>query len=388
MHGRSETRGNEWSENGQAHVQRRRRAFSGVLSVAAVLALLASLFATGAEAQTVATLVSNTGQQQNAGASRVVEAQSFTTGPHGTGYTLSSVRLRPFLDFTGDTGTFVTIKSDSAGRPGTLVAALETPDVAYVPGNFFAYTAPAGTVLQADTTYWIVLNEEQAETDWQAWGKTASSGEDSASLPGWSIGNSRLQRSGTSWTTAPSDPVQFDIRGHRNADPTLSIADASAIEGNAVRFAVSLDNATDGAVTVQYDTGDDTASAGTDYTAVSSGTLTIPAGDTVAAISIDTTGDSADENDETFTVTLSSPSSNADLGTDASATGTILDDDGNEMDRGQEGEICSWGPMVMLDYWQDPERTAEVFAPSGHFRSGDLGRMDADGYVRVTGRKK
>ncbi|MDE0523462.1 MAG: cadherin-like beta sandwich domain-containing protein [Boseongicola sp.] len=309
-------------------MQRRRRAFSGVLSVAAVLALLASLFATGAEAQTVATLVSNTGQQQNAGASRVVEAQSFTTGPHGTGYTLSSVRLRPFLDFTGDTGTFVTIKSDSAGRPGTLVAALETPDVAYVPGNFFAYTAPAGTVLQADTTYWIVLNEEQAETDWQAWGKTASSGEDSASLPGWSIGNSRLQRSGTSWTTAPSDPVQFDIRGHRNADPTLSIADASAIEGNAVRFAVSLDNATDGAVTVQYDTGDDTASAGTDYTAVSSGTLTIPAGDTVAAISIDTTGDSADENDETFTVTLSSPSSNADLGTDASATGTILDDDG------------------------------------------------------------
>ena len=66
----------------------------------------------------------------------------------------------------------------------------------------------------------------------------------------------------------------------------------------------------------------------------------------------------------------------------------ILDDDGNEVERGQDGEICSWGPMVMLDYWQDPERTAEVFAPSGHFRSGDLGRMDADGYVRVTGRKK
>ena len=66
----------------------------------------------------------------------------------------------------------------------------------------------------------------------------------------------------------------------------------------------------------------------------------------------------------------------------------ILDDDGNEIERGQEGEICSWGPMVMLDYWQDRERTAEVFAPSGHFRSGDLGRMDADGYVRVTGRKK
>ena len=122
--------------------------------------------------------------------------------------------------------------------------------------------------------------------------------------------------------------MQLDIRGHKNADPKLSIADASAIEGNAVRFAVSLDNPTDGAVTVQYDTGDATASAGTDYTAVSSGTLTIPVGDTVAEISIDTTGDSVDEDDETFTVTLSSPSSNADLGTGTSATGTILDDDG------------------------------------------------------------
>ena len=322
MHGRGEAGGNEWPESRQAHAQRWRRACCGVL------VLLAGLFVTGAAAQTIGTLVSNTGQQQNAGASVAVEAQSFTTGPHGTGYTLSSVRLRPFLDFTGDTGTFVTVKTDSAGRPGTLVAALGTPDDAYVAGNFFAYTAPAGTVLQAGTTYWIVLNDEQAETDWQAWGKTASSGEDSASLPGWSIGNSRLQRSGSSWTTAPADPVQLDIRGYKNADPKLGIADASAIEGNAVRFAVSLDNPTDGAVTVQYDTGDATASAGTDYTAVSSGTLTIPVGDTVAEISIDTTGDSVDEDDETFTVTLSSPSSNVDLGTGTSATGTILDDDG------------------------------------------------------------
>jgi len=66
----------------------------------------------------------------------------------------------------------------------------------------------------------------------------------------------------------------------------------------------------------------------------------------------------------------------------------ILDDGGNELQPGEEGEICSWGPMVMLDYWQDPERTAEVFTSDGHFRSGDLGRMDADGYIRVTGRKK
>ena len=65
----------------------------------------------------------------------------------------------------------------------------------------------------------------------------------------------------------------------------------------------------------------------------------------------------------------------------------ILDDDGNEVPRGVEGEICSRGPGVMLGYWRDPERTAEAFA-FGWFHSGDLGRMDADGYIRVTGRKK
>ncbi len=298
-----------------------------VLLPVCLILCLAGLFAATARAQTVDTLVSNTGQSALSGATPSIQAQSFTTGPHGTGYTLSSISLLPFRDFAGDSGTFVAIKEDSAGRPGTLVAALATPDDAYVPGDFFAYAAPANTILQANTTYWIVLNEEQAQSDWQGWGKTASRGEDSTSLPGWSIGNARLQQSGTSWNTA-ADPLRIDIRGYKNANPTLSIAAASALEGSPVRFAVSLDNATDGVVTVQYDTGDVTAIAGTDYTAASSQTLTIPAGDTVAEFSIATTEDSVDEADETFTVTLSNPSSNADLGTVKSATGTILDGDG------------------------------------------------------------
>jgi acyl-CoA synthetase (AMP-forming)/AMP-acid ligase II len=65
----------------------------------------------------------------------------------------------------------------------------------------------------------------------------------------------------------------------------------------------------------------------------------------------------------------------------------ILNDDGQELPSGQEGEICSRGPGVMVGYWRDPQRTKEAFE-YGWFHSGDLGRMDADGYVRVTGRKK
>jgi len=42
----------------------------------------------------------------------------------------------------------------------------------------------------------------------------------------------------------------------------------------------------------------------------------------------------------------------------------------------------------MLEYFRDPEHTAELFTPDGYSRSGDLGVMDADGFVRVTGRLK
>jgi cyclohexanecarboxylate-CoA ligase len=67
---------------------------------------------------------------------------------------------------------------------------------------------------------------------------------------------------------------------------------------------------------------------------------------------------------------------------------SIRDDDGNGVPRGEEGEICSKGAGIMLAYWRDPERTAEAFDAEGWFHSGDLGRMNEAGYVRVTGRKK
>ena len=110
----------------------------------------------------------------------------------------------------------------------------------------------------------------------------------------------------------------------------LSIADsAPAQEGSDVMFTVTLSGTSVSAVTVQYDTsiGDsDTAAAG-DFTPASGQTLTIAAGTTTGTITVATGNDSTDEDDETFTVTLSSPSSNATLGSPISATGTITDDD-------------------------------------------------------------
>jgi cyclohexanecarboxylate-CoA ligase len=66
----------------------------------------------------------------------------------------------------------------------------------------------------------------------------------------------------------------------------------------------------------------------------------------------------------------------------------IVDADGNELPRGQEGDIAYRGAMSLLEYIGQPEATAEMFTADGFSKSGDLGVMDADGYVRVTGRVK
>ena len=66
----------------------------------------------------------------------------------------------------------------------------------------------------------------------------------------------------------------------------------------------------------------------------------------------------------------------------------IFSDTGNELPAGEVGEICGRGPQVMAGYWQRPEETAAVFWPNGWLRTGDLGRMDARGFIFIEDRKK
>lgn len=65
----------------------------------------------------------------------------------------------------------------------------------------------------------------------------------------------------------------------------------------------------------------------------------------------------------------------------------IVDEQGNEVPAGVEGEEYSRGPNVFVGYVDEPELTAAAFA-DGWYKSGDLCYKDADGFVRITGRKK
>ncbi len=66
----------------------------------------------------------------------------------------------------------------------------------------------------------------------------------------------------------------------------------------------------------------------------------------------------------------------------------IRDDNGNDLPRGEVGEICIRGPQVMAGYWQRPDETANVMTSDGYFKSGDMGFMDENGYTKIVDRKK
>jgi long-chain acyl-CoA synthetase len=59
-----------------------------------------------------------------------------------------------------------------------------------------------------------------------------------------------------------------------------------------------------------------------------------------------------------------------------------------QMKVADDGELLARGPSVFPGYWNKPERTAEVFDSEGYFSTGDIGTIDADGFVFITDRKK
>jgi chitinase len=143
-----------------------------------------------------------------------------------------------------------------------------------------------------------------------------------------------LKEGNQSFTVQLSNPVNATI-GDASGTGTITdddtpafwIYNANIVEGDSatstLNFIVQLLKPSTQAVTVRYNTSPGSAEAGSDYIHTS-GTLSFAAGETLQVVSVQIIGDAVDENDETFTVTLSNPSAGTQIGRGA-ATGTIYD---------------------------------------------------------------
>ncbi|KTD35578.1 long chain fatty acid-CoA ligase [Legionella moravica] len=67
---------------------------------------------------------------------------------------------------------------------------------------------------------------------------------------------------------------------------------------------------------------------------------------------------------------------------------SIRDDNDNEVPIGTSGELCIKGPQVMSGYWKRPDETALVFTKDGFLKTGDIARMDEEGFIYLVDRKK
>jgi hypothetical protein len=154
--------------------------------------------------------------------------------------------------------------------------------------------------------------------------------------------------------------------------PAVSVGDATATEGNsgttALTFTVSLDQPGFSAVTVHFASADGTATAGTDYQAVS-GDLTFAAGQTQKTVTVFVNGDTLSEADEAFFVNLSSPT-NATLAR-SQATGTILNDDHAPVAVAGTDQTVGEGTVVSFDGSGSSDADGDTLTYTWTFGDGD-----------------
>ena len=159
-----------------------------------LLAVLAAAFARGAQAEV---LVGNHGQRSDHTSGFDLDnddgAQAFTTGGNSRGYILKTIALRTS---TGETGqgelSFAVVRKDNPAT-GELVATLSGTGYFLEKDHLFHLTAPHGTRLEADTTYFLVLRCRFGD-ECPTVRDVKSGGEDAGGLAGWSIGDRRSTR--------------------------------------------------------------------------------------------------------------------------------------------------------------------------------------------------
>ena len=208
----------------------------------------------------------------------------------------------------GDGTATFTISLDAAAAVDVNVD-YATSDITATDGADYTGVSGTATILAGDTT---------ATVDVPVLDDSIYEGDETFSLDLSNAANGTLGTPSGTATIADDDPA-----------PDVDIAPAQGFEGNSgttpLDFNVNLSNPSFEDIKVDYATSDGSATAGSDY-AATSGTLTIPAGDTVGQVEVLVNGDTTFEPNEDFTVTLSNLVGTANLTTDH-ATGTIKNDD-------------------------------------------------------------
>ena len=197
-------------------------------AAAALLLAFAALLALPlqAQAQTVTTLVSNTGQNSSGdrGVDGLEYAQAFGTGTHTPGYDLDSIVLS-LGDAPSGIGTLtVTVREDASGDPsGTELYTLTNP-ASFTEDSLNTYTAPADATLDANSTYWVVAsyNSTSGGPDW--FRVLLSSGIDSGGATGWTIDTAYKVDSRTNpdgWSEESSSrALKLQVKGTVNGGTT------------------------------------------------------------------------------------------------------------------------------------------------------------------------
>ena len=67
---------------------------------------------------------------------------------------------------------------------------------------------------------------------------------------------------------------------------------------------------------------------------------------------------------------------------------SVRDENEKELQIGKEGELCVKGPQVMKEYWNSKEETENVFTKDGYFKTGDIAKINGDGFIKIVDRKK
>ena len=211
-------------------------------------------------------------------------------------------------------------EGDAGTAPATFTVNLSHASGKMVTVHYLAASATAtvGTdVESADGTLTFDPGQTSKTISIGVFGDTIDEADETFSVTLSAPTNATLADDQATGTITDNDPP-----------PALSIADATVTEGDAgtapATFTVNLSHASGKVVTVHYLAAGATATVGSDVESAD-GTLTFDPGQTSKTISIGVFGDTIDEADETFSVTLSAPT-NATLAKDH-ATGTITDDD-------------------------------------------------------------